>query len=118
MAVLKINPVAISDFRLDQKLEHLNPATNFHAQFAQQTKGRCFKWLKFPRHILVNKIFIGRFDRDKRHRGCAFNCKLWICITEEICSTATINTYGKFQTIFKILEETACFHNSPILTFG
>ena len=25
MAVFKINPVAISDFRLDQKLEHLNP---------------------------------------------------------------------------------------------
>ena len=113
MAVLKINPVAISDFRLDQKLEHLNPATNLLAQFAQQTKGSCVKWLKFP-----TKIFIGRFDRDKRHRGCAFNCKLWIFITEEICSTATINTYGKFQTIFKILEETACFHNSPILTFG
>ena len=31
MAVFKINPVAISDFRLDQKLENLNPATNFHA---------------------------------------------------------------------------------------
>ena len=58
MAVLKINPVAISDFRLDQKLEHPNPATNFHAQFAQQTKGSCFKWLKFPRHISSQQKFL------------------------------------------------------------
>lgn len=58
MAVLKINSVAISDFRLDQTLEHLNPATNFHAQFAQQTKGRCFKWLKFPRHISSQQKFL------------------------------------------------------------
>lgn len=58
MAVLKINPVAISDFRLDQKLEHLNPATNFHAQFAQQTKGSCLKWLKFPRHISSQQKFL------------------------------------------------------------
>ena len=58
MAVLKINPVAISDFRLDQKLKHLNPATNFHAQFAQQTKGSCLKWLKFPRHISSQQKFL------------------------------------------------------------
>ena len=58
MAVLKINPVAISDFRLDQKLEHPNPATNFHAQFAKQTKGSCFKWLKFPRHISSQQKFL------------------------------------------------------------
>ena len=58
MAVLKINPVAISDFRLDQKLEHLNPATNLLAQFAQQTKGSCVKWLKFPRHISSQQKFL------------------------------------------------------------
>ena len=58
MAVLKINSVALSDFRLDQKLEHLNPATNLLAQFAQQTKGSCVKWLKFPRHISSQQKFL------------------------------------------------------------
>ena len=58
MAVFKINPVAISDFRLDHKLEHLNPATNFHAQFEQQTKGSCLKWLKFPRYISSQQKFL------------------------------------------------------------
>ena len=50
--------MAISDFRLDQKLEHLNPATNFHAQFEQQTKGSCLKWLKFPRYISSQQKFL------------------------------------------------------------
>ena len=58
MAVLKINPVAVSDFRLDHRLEHLNPATNFHAQFEQQTKGGSLKWLKFPRYISSQQNFL------------------------------------------------------------
>ena len=58
MAVLKINSVALSDFRLDQTLEHLNPANNLLAQFAQQTNGSCVKWLKFPRHISSQQKFL------------------------------------------------------------
>ena len=47
-------------FRLSSgpKVRTPKSSTNFHAQFAQQTKGSCFKWLKFPRHISSQQKFL------------------------------------------------------------
>ena len=57
MAVLKINPVAISDFRLDQKLEHLNPRPIFMLSLHNKQREVVSNGWSFLDIFLVNKNF-------------------------------------------------------------